>query len=181
MKIVKCQSKSLVFVVLPALAVGLCTGLCGCRGGFSGYSNEWLHPEDVSTVYVEMFDSKSFRRGFEYDLTDALAKRIEADTPYKVVSNRDQADSVIGGYISSIGSEVLVAERQTGRALEKDLEVVAVVKWKNLKTGELLIANQTVKASASYSMWLDQGQGYAAALASNRLAERIVELMEKKW
>jgi len=171
------RSVGLVFTIL----FGLTVGLCGCGDGLSGYSSQWLYPEDVSTVYVEMFDSKSFRRGFEYDLTDAIAKRIEAETPYKVVSDRSRADSVIDGYISGVGAAALSGERETGRALEKDLEIAAVVSWKNLKNGDFLIENEAVKASASYTEWLNQGESYAAALASNRLAERIVELMEKKW
>jgi len=69
-------------------------GFCGCTE-MSGYSNESLFPEDVGSVYVEMFDNQSFRRGVEYELTDALAKRIEAETPYKVISSRDRADTVI--------------------------------------------------------------------------------------
>jgi hypothetical protein len=76
---------------------------------------------------------------------------------------------------------VVSYERQTGRAIEKQVELRAVVSWKNLKTGEVLIDNKTVSASASYSEWQNQGFGYASTLAANNLAQRIVELMEKKW
>ncbi|MHC4462285.1 MAG: LPS assembly lipoprotein LptE [Planctomycetota bacterium] len=147
----------------------------------SGYSNESLFPEDVGSVYVEMFDSRSFRRGVEYQLTDALAKRIEADTPYKIISSRDRADTIISGQIVGIGELVLTSERETGRALEKEVELRVVVDWKNLKTGELLIDNQSVSASASFSEWQNQGFNYASALAANNVARRIVELMEKQW
>lgn len=152
----------------------------GC-GGPSGYSSESLFPEQVNSVYVEMFDNKSFRRGVEYELTDALAKRIEAATPYKIISNREQADTVLGGQIVSVGESVISFERETGRAMEKQVELRAVVNWKDLKTGEVLIDNKTVSASASYSEWQNQGFGYASVLAANNLAKRIVELMEKKW
>jgi hypothetical protein len=135
----------------------------------------------VSSIYVEMFDNKSFRRGVEYQLTDALAKRIEAATPYKIISNREQADTVMSGQITSVGESVLSSERQTGRPMEKQVELRAVVSWKNLKTGELLIDNQSVIASASYSEWQNQGFDYASTLAANNLAQKIVELMEKKW
>jgi hypothetical protein len=117
----------------------------------------------------------------EYNLTDALAKRIEAATPYKIISNREQADTVMSGQITSVGELVLSYERQTGRSLERQVELLAVVSWKNLKTGELLIDNQPVSASASYSEWQNQGFDYASTLAANNLAKKIVELMEKKW
>jgi len=147
----------------------------------SGYSNEPIFPENVSSVYVEMFDNQSFRRGVEYELTDALAKRIEAETPYKIVSSRDRADTIISGQISSIGQSLLSIERERGIPLELEVELWAVVNWKNLKTGDLLIDNRSVMASASYSSSLQQDFGYASSLAANKLAQRIVELMEKKW
>jgi hypothetical protein len=150
--------------------------LAGC----AGYSNTSLYPKDVATVYVEMFDNQSFRRGIEFELTDAL-KRIEAQTPYKIVTNRDKADTVISGQIVQAKESVLTTERQIGRALEKNIELRAVVSWKNLRTGELLIDNKAVSASASYSEWQSQSFAYGSTLAANSLAERIVELMGSGW
>ena len=34
---------------------------------------------------------------------------------------------------------------------------------------------------ASYSEWQNQGTAYASSLAANKLAVKIVELMEKEW
>jgi len=146
-----------------------------------GYSNQPLFPEDVGSVYVEMFDNRSFRRGVEYQLSNALAKRIEAETPYKIISSRDRADTIISGEIVEISESVLTSERETGRALEKEVQLRAVVNWKNLKTGEMLIDNRSVNASASYSQFQNQGFSYASTLAANNLAKEIVELMEKQW
>lgn len=152
----------------------------GC-GIFSGYSSESIYPDDVKTVCLKMFDNQTFRRGVEYELSDALAKRIEAETPYKIVSSQDYADTVISGQIKSIGEFVLTTERQSGHVLEKEVELRAVVNWKNLKTGELLIENRTISASASYSEYQQQDFKYGSNLAANNLARNIVELMEKKW
>lgn len=149
--------------------------------GCTGYSNESMFPQDISSVYVEMFDSQDFRRGVEYELSDALAKRIEAQTPYKLISNRDRADTVISGQIVSIRESALSAEREMGNVLESEVQVQAVVNWKNLKTGELLIDNQTVSAEATYSAYMNQDFSYASAFAANNLARKIVELMEKRW
>lgn len=165
----------------------LCLGLAalagllgGCRGA-SGYSNATLFPSDVGTVYLEMFDNRSFRRGVEYTLTDALAKRIEAQTPYKIVSDRDRADSVMSGQLVRIGEGILTIERDTGRALEKEALLTAVVSWKNLKTGRLMINNETITAAASYSGFQNQDFTYASAVAANKLATNIVELMQNPW
>ena len=175
----KRRSKFFIGGIILLCAI-LSAGFWGCAK-MGGYSNETLYPAEVSSVYVEMFDNKSFWRGVEYELTDALAKRIEAETPYKIISSRDRADTIISGQIVSIGQSALNVERETGRALEKEVQLQAVVNWKNLKTGELLINNQSVGASASYSEWQNQGFAYASTLAANKLARRIVELMEKEW
>ncbi len=147
----------------------------------SGYSDEPLFPQDVSSVCLKMFDNQSFRRGVEYELSDALAKRIEVETPYKLVSSLDRADTVMSGRIVSIGESALSTQREIGRVLEREVEVRAVVNWKNLKTGELLIDSQSVRASASYSTYQMQDFKYASTLAANNLAQKIVGLMEEKW
>jgi hypothetical protein len=154
--------------------------LCGCAE-LNGYSNESLFPQELDSICLEMFDNQTFRRGVEYELSDALSKRIEVETPYKIISSRDRADTVISGRIVSIGELALSTERETGRVLEKEVELQAVVNWKNLKTGELLIDSLSVSASASYSEYQKQDFKYASTLAANNLARKIVELMEKKW
>ncbi len=171
------KSKS---ICLAVSLVILGVGLTGCEDG-GGYSTEPLFGDEISTVYVKMFDNKGFERGVEYELTDALAKRIEAETPYKVVSSIDRADSVISGYIGRAGRGVLSAERETGRPLEKEIVLTATVDWKNLKTGQFLLEGKQVAASATWSEWQNQGIAYGSALAANKLAERIVELMETPW
>ena len=165
------------------LCVSLCTvslSLCGCTI-MQGYSNESMFPKDVKSVYVEMFDNQTFRRGVEYELSDALAKRIEAQTPYKIVSNSDRTDTVISGQITTIREQTLSVERDTGRVLEKQVELRAVVNWENLKTGKIMIDNKSVSATATYSEYQTQEFKYASTLAANNLARKIVELMENQW
>jgi hypothetical protein len=172
-------SKLLVLLCCCALAHPILC-FCGCAK-IGSYSNESLFPKDVDTVYLQMFDNRSFRRGVEYQLSDALAKRIEADTPYKIVTSTERADTVISGQIAQVSESVLTMEREMGRPLEKEVRLKAVVNWKNLKTGELLINNQSVAAEATYSEYQMQDFEYASTLAANNLAQKIVELMEKKW
>ena len=149
--------------------------------GCSGYSNESLYTDDVRSVYVEMFDNDTFERDLEYDLTDAIAKRIEAETPYKIISDKSRADTVLSGKITGIGVSAITLERETGRPLEHQAEITAVFSWKNLKTGEYLVENLGVTSTAAYSYFQQQSFEYASKLATNKLAERIVEQMQKEW
>lgn len=168
------------FLCVLALLCLVAIGAAGC-GFAGGYSNKSLYPSNVTSVYLEMFDNRTFRRSVEYDLTDALAKRIEAQTPYKIISDSDRADTILTGQIVSIREQTLSVERETGLVLEKQVELRAVVSWENLRTGELLVDNQDVIASATYSEYQLQEFKYASRLAANNLAMKIVELMENKW
>jgi len=166
-------------VWLAGLTVTI-AALSGCAG-WGGYSNESLYPDDVTSVRLEMFDNRSFRRGVEYELSDALAKRIEAETPYKIVSSNDRADSVISGQLVSIRDSALTVDREVAEPLEKEVVLTAVVNWKNLNTGRLMINNKTITAAASYSEFQSQDFSYASARAANKLAQKIVEFMENNW
>lgn len=160
------------------LTAGLTALVGGCSLG--GYSNNWPYPEEIRSVYVEMFDNSSFRRGYEFTLTDAICKRIEAQTPYKIISDREQADSVLSGSMSA-GDAILAVDRYTGKPLEQEALIRVTFSWKNLRTGEVLINNESVVASASYSDFLDQSYEYSADLAVNKAAQRVVERMESPW
>lgn len=165
--------------VISCIAIGAAAVLIsGCSGG---YSNSWPYPENISTVYVEMFDSKSFRRDHEYDLTDAICKKIEAHTPYKIVSDRDCADTVLSGQINNIRQGTLTMERHTGRPLENEVKLSVEMNWKNLQTGEIIIGKETVYSAASFSKFLGQDFEYASQVAVNKAADRIVERMQKQF
>ncbi len=175
------QKEVLGWVLVGWTIVMTFTAFMGGCAPTGAYHQDSLYPQSIQTVCLEMFDNRSFRRDVEYQLTDALAKRIESETPYKLQSDQNRADSVMTGQILSIHDAVLTIERETGKALEKEMSIEAVVSWKNLKTGELLLDNEPVTATASFSEFLHQDDSYAAGLAANRLAQRIVEQMETSW
>jgi hypothetical protein len=154
--------------------------LSGCAGG-GAYTNESLYPADIESICIDMFENRSFRRGVEYTVSDALVKRIASETPYRIVSDKNRADSVMSGQLVSIGDSVLTLEREIGRPLEKEAVLAAVVNWKDLKTGRLMINNVTVTVAAGYSEFQGQDFTYAATVAANKLARRIVELMQNNW
>lgn len=166
------NNRAVISVVLVAAFL-----LSGCNG----YSSRSLYPLNVESVYVEMFDNTTFRRGQEYELTDALAKRIEADTPYKIISNRNRADTIISGRIVAVDRAVLGFEGNTGEVLEDEARVSAEFSWKNLKTGEFLLENKQATGAASFVEFQEQGFDYGTAVAVNRLAEKIVESMQMGW
>ena len=91
------RKESSLFIMPACFCIAVLGNLFfgGCAE-MAGYSNQSLFPQDIDTVYLEMFDNQTFRRGAEYDLSDALSKRIEVDTPYKIVSSRESRDKAGG-------------------------------------------------------------------------------------
>ena len=168
--------KKILLSVIVVFGAAALLPVAGC----GSYQNSWLYPEQVQTVYVEMFDTTSFRRGHEFVLTDAICKRIESQTPYKIVSDRNIADSVLSGQLG-IRSSVLATDRYSAKPIEQETMVNVRVTWKDLKTGRLLIDGEKVYASSSYSDPLGQTFEYSVNRAVNKVAVRVVELMETPW
>lgn len=160
----------------------LCS-LAGCNNTdpTKGYTPKNLYQSDIKTVHVKMFESKSFRRNIEFELTGPLVSQIELKTPYKVIADGSKADTEIYGTISNVRERVLTQQRDLDRPLESQVIIIANVTWKDLRDGTLLIDNKTFRISGTYSNLLAAGRTSASKEAANKLALRIVEAMELPW
>src|SRR5215471_8417063 len=82
---------------------------CTSRGHFSllGYTTQPNYDECIKTVYVPIFENKTFRRGLEFDLTRAVIREIESKTPFKVVSAGCPADTELTGTIINLAKSTV--------------------------------------------------------------------------
>src|SRR3954453_11288980 len=74
------------------------------------FGNATLYTPDVSTVYVPMVESASFRPDLGEALTEAICKEIEARTPYKVVGTPN-ADSILSAKIIEETKRIVVKNK----------------------------------------------------------------------
>mgnify|MGYP002622691045 CR=1 len=154
--------------------------LVGCVVTGCGYSTESLHRSDVRSVYVEMFQSREFRRGIEMQLTEALRKQVDRTTPYKNAP-REKADTILSGEVlewreSTLGTDFVADQpRQTAATL------TVRYRWQDQRTGKLLVDQprfvQTVEYVRPVGETVDDGRNDA----TNKIARRIVESMESPW
>lgn len=150
-------------------------GFAGC-----GYSNESLHRTDIRTVYIEMFHSKEFRRGIEFELTEALRKQVDRMTPYKNAP-REKADTIISGEVlewrqSTLGRDLFTAlPRETGATLS------VRYRWQDRRTGKLLVDQPRLVTTVTYVQPTKETVHNARYDAVNRLARKIVNSMETAW
>ncbi len=167
-------------ILIISLLAGLNIG-CGEIDPHKGYTSAPLHPTDIETVCVQMFQSESFRREVEFELTSAVCRQIELRTPYKVVADAQRADTVLYGVITSISEKTLIHQRDLDRPLENQYLVNVKVTWKDLRTGRLILDNQKLESAGQYYPLLAESTTAATRSAVDDLAVRIVEGMEAPW
>ncbi len=126
------------FLVVPIL---VCLALASCESGghFTalGYTTKPNYDTCIKTVYVPIFENKTFRRGLEFDLTRAVIKEIEWKTPFKVVSDRDKADTELLCTVAAFGKNIL-NRNQLNEQRETETVLTVAVVWKDLRSGEIL-------------------------------------------
>ena len=170
-----------VLIVIAAVIVFF----SGCARYMVG--NRTLYPPDIQTVYVPMFDSRSYRRGIGEQLTEAVVKEIELRTPFKVVNTPD-ADSVLSGTLMQDIKGVLVKPPTDEQRLIQ-LNYKVQVSWldrrggmlqqtQNIPVPEALVG---IDSPTNYVPEVGQSISTGQAETIHRLAEQIVSMMEAPW
>ena len=89
---------TLGLVCLATAGCGYDSGARSADGASNGYRWGTLHRPGIRTVAIPAFQTKSFSRGDEVAVTQALVAQIESRTPYKVVP-AERADTILEGMI----------------------------------------------------------------------------------
>ena len=144
-----------------------------------------MYPVTIQTVYVPMFDTKVFRRGLEFQLTEAVCKELEKKTPYKIV-RCDNADTTLKGEIKSVRKRVLF-QTPENEARELEMALAVDVEWRDNRTGALLCNGQTpgvpfvVRADSTFAPELGQTTATSIQQMIDKLAVQVVAMMEEPW
>jgi hypothetical protein len=140
--------------------------ICGTCLGCAGYQigNRSLFRGDIRSVHVSIFESDSHRRFLGQQLTEAVVKQIEQDTPL-IVADASTADSFLTGRILS--------ELKRPRTLDRFGE----------RSGVPLIQRQELQINDDIEFIPEGGQSLSTAQREliNRLARQIVGQLETGW
>lgn len=155
--------------------------LLAMAAGGCGYSTKRPFPSGINTVYVEMLQSREFRRDLEFALSEALVKRIEMDTPYKI-ADKSVADTEFTGEILEVQQRVIGNQFETDQPREIGATIVMRYRWKDLRSGDILVERPRFVHMTSYIP--PAGETFAKGVnvrGLDGMAERIVETMETGW
>ena len=171
----------LPFLLLPLLVPAGCAGL-----GYQVGSQSLFGP-DVRTVYVPMVEADPTRRHFSERLTEAIAKQIEARSPYKVVG-RPSADSILECRIIEKNQRVSLVDGNNDPR-QKTGDLVLQVRWRDRRSQDLrqfdvpLWNEGTTQVTASDMMVAEFGHSLLTSEQRqiDRIAAQIVGMMESLW
>ncbi len=164
----------------PTLALlGIVAGALVLSAG-CGYSTTRPFRTDIHTIHVDMLESKEFRRELEFRLTEAIIKRIEMDTPYRLAP-RARADSVLSGEIVAVKNRTLGDDFDLDLPREMGSTVVVRFRWQDVRTGEILVERPRFVYQTSFIPPLGETFTQGMTRALDGMAEQIVESMEADW
>jgi hypothetical protein len=165
-----------------AAAMLVVLAVSGC-----GYMVGNIYGPEVRTVEVPIFQNDTFRRGIEYQLTEAVQREIQSRTPYRLAKGAG-ADTRLTGRIVDLRKDVL---GETGQDDPRELQVSLAIRvtWEDLRTGQLLASDDVpiqpdalpLVGQAEFAPEVGQSLATATHDAVNRLATKIVDMMEVPW
>ncbi len=150
-------------------------GLTGC-----GYSSDDLFRTDVKTVYVQMFDTREFRRDLEFMLTEAVKKRIATDTPYRIAP-KEKADTILKGEVLEERQAAFAPDFRSRQPRDMQMTLIVRMEWKDVRTGRILVNRPLLLQGVDYLPPAGETEKFAQQKGIDRLAARIVAQMYNEW
>jgi hypothetical protein len=140
------------------------------------------HDEAVRTVHVPMFGNKTFFRGIELELTDAIVKEIQANTPWRVVT-QGSADTVLSGTITNSDMRSISIAEGSGMVQEQGVEIVLEFSWRNNRTGKTMVERKNFKGADIFipSRLVGESLETGQTAAIQRLAKSVVSELRSSW
>jgi hypothetical protein len=160
----------------------LALSLAAATASGCGYSVRPPYDTSVRTIFVPVFRSISFRREVQLQLTELVIKEIEKRTPYKVVSNIEEADMILEGTINFADKNTVVENPfNLPRQLNAILNVS--VNWIHNPPTDLERNRLPTVVSETVTFAPELGETSETAFyrANQNLATQIVDMMEQPW
>ncbi len=169
----------------PVLALALLAAAfsAGCASDpTQGYALAWTYEDDVRSVAVPIFDNSTFATGLEFDLTEALIAEIQRQTPW-VVTADERADTTLTGAVTGARATNLSSTPGTGLVQENAYELRVSFRWRDNRSGDVLVARDGFSAVGTYVPARGTGERreIGQRQAVRELAREIVAELRSNW
>lgn len=157
------------------LLLGLLSGSTGC-----GYRTDQLFRDDVKSVYVDMFESREFRRDLEFGLTEAVKKKISTDTPYRLAP-REKADTILRGEVLEVRQAAFAPDVLSRLPRDKEMTLAIRLEWKDLRSGAMLLNQPILLQAQDYLPPAGESEKFAEEKVIEKMATRVVSRLYADW
>jgi hypothetical protein len=147
----------------------------------TGYTMDPPFRKQIKTVHVPIWTRGKdvYRREIEFQITEAVQKRIQAYTPYRLAS-KGRADTELTGSLDEVVQRPLSINPDNGLAREMEITFIVSFKWVDIATGHILAEEPHLHVSGTYYPISPLNEDFFEGSQDviNKLAERVVEHME---
>ena len=144
-----------------------------------GYTNKSLISRKINSIYIPIFENKTFRRDLEFDLTNAVKDEIMSKTKLRI-AQKDNADTILTGKINKVAESMLTSNVQDN-IVESRVTIYIDIKLVDRRTGRTLIEEKDLTRSAEFIVQRGENINTASQESLVLLAETIVNHLEEKW
>ena len=161
--------------------IGLAAALAGCASDPTrGYSFASSYDDRVQSVAVEVFQNETFHPGLEADLTTAIIRRVQLDTPWQVTSG-DAAQTTLTGVIRDVQIRRLTQDVQGGITQQASVRVTVDFTWQSNATGRDLARRSNLTVTESFLPAAGEPLEVGLTAAAEEMAGAILEAMRSVW
>ncbi len=169
--------------------LGLVLGLVSLCAGCSGYhfGTNTLYTSEIKTVFVPIAEADTYRHDLGERLTEAVCKRITDRTPFDLASSQN-ADSILFIRLKS-ENQYISGLDEYNNTRQKNMVWCVSAEWKTRQEETLArldpIPLTSIGVSVNEMSYLVAEMGQSTATVQqdliDKIADRVVGLMEEKW
>jgi outer membrane lipopolysaccharide assembly protein LptE/RlpB len=139
----------------PGIAVALFLAALATACGYHTAGSKVQLPQNIHTIAIPAFVSRSQTFRVEQLLTDAVVREFDARTQYKVIHNtHEDADATLKATVLSASASPLAYDSQTGRAVSALITVNVQVTLTD-RQGKVLFENPSYLFHDQYELSSD--------------------------
>jgi len=170
----------LAALVLCLSLAGLAVG-GGCASDPSrGYSFSSSYDDRVQSISVSVFENATFHPGLEADLAHAVIRRVQRDTPWRVLEP-STAQTTLTGEIVEVQINRITQDIDGGISQQVAVRLRTNFVWRSSVTGRVLAERRGLAVTETFIPAAGEPIELGLTAATDEMADAILEAMRSVW